>query len=115
MTCTVDLGQPTSIQSLETQFYLYQDAWIFLPQEVQWSVSQDGESFKSLPRCTPWGDALAPDARQAVVPVKLNGVDATARYVRMTLVNAGPCPEWHDAATEPSWMFVDEMVVNGKR
>ena len=115
MTCTVDLGQPTSIQSLETQFYLYQDAWIFLPQEVQWSVSQDGESFEALPHCTPWDDALAQDARQAVVPVKLNGVDATTRYVRMTLVNAGPCPDWHDAATERSWMFVDEMVVNGKR
>jgi hypothetical protein len=29
----------------------------------------------------------------------------------MTLPNAGPCPDWHDAATEPSWLFVDEFVV----
>ena len=54
MTCTVDLGQPTFIQSLETQLYLYQDAWIFLPQEVQWSVSQDG-SLSCRCRVAPLG------------------------------------------------------------
>ena len=29
----------------------------------------------------------------------------------MTLANAGACPGWHDAASEPSWIFVDELVV----
>lgn len=111
MTCTVDLGQPTTIRALETQLYLYQDAWIFMPQRVRWSVSSDGVRFVDLPGQSPWGDALRPDPRQTVVPVRLEGLDLEARHVRMTLENAGPCPEWHDAASEPSWIFVDELVV----
>ena len=111
MTCTVDLGQTMPIRALETQLYLYQDAWIFMPNEVRWSVSSDGVRFVDLPAQSPWGEALRPDPRQTVVPVRLEGVELEARYVRMTLENAGPCPEWHDAATEPSWLFVDELVV----
>ena len=111
MTCTVDLGQPTPIRALETQLYLYQDAWIFLPDQVKWSVSSDGVRFVELPGQSPWGDAMRQDVRQTVVPVRLEGLDLEGRFVRMTLVNAGPCPDWHDAATEPSWLFVDELVV----
>ena len=111
MTCTVDLGKPTSISALETQLYLYQDAWIFMPEAVQWAVSSDGRRFVDLPAQAPWDDALSPDGRQTVVPVRLQDLDVEARYVRMTLLNAGPCPSWHDAATEPSWVFVDELVV----
>ena len=111
MTCTVDLGQPIAIRALETQLYLYQDAWIFMPQRVRWSVSSDGVRFVDLPGQSPWGDALRPDPRQTVVPVRLEGLDLEARHVRMTLENAGPCPGWHDAASEPSWIFVDELVV----
>ena len=111
MTCTVDLGETTPIQALETQLYLYQDAWIFMPEQVQWSVSKDGDRFVDLPAQSPWGKATDPDPRQTVVPVRMDGLHVEARYVRMTLKNAGACPEWHDAATEPSWLFVDELVV----
>ena len=62
-------------------------------------------------RDSPWGASLDPDGRQTVVPLRLEQLGITARYVRMTLVNAGECPDWHDAATEPSWLFVDELVV----
>ena len=111
MTCTIDLGVSREISALETQFYLYQDAWIFLPQTVKWSVSLDGERFVDLEDQAPWGASLDPDGRQTVVPLRLEQLGITARYVRMTLVNAGECPDWHDAATEPSWLFVDELVV----
>ena len=111
MTCTVDLGQSMPIRALETQLYLYQDAWIFMPSRVLWSVSEDGVRFVDLPGKSPWGDALRPDSRQTVVPVRLEGLDFQARFVKMTLENAGPCPEWHDAASEPSWIFVDELIV----
>ena len=111
MVCTVDLGKRMSIAALETQLYLYQDAWIFMPESVQWSVSADGQRYVDLPPQAPWGDPFVQDGRQTVVPVRVGDVDVNARYVRMRLNNAGPCPDWHDAATEPSWVFVDELVV----
>ena len=115
MVCTVDLGAPFNISALETQLYLYQDAWIFMPRAVTWSLSMDGQRFVDLPAQAPWGNALEPDARQTVVPVRLEELGIEARYVRMTLANAGVCPAWHDAATEPSWLFVDELVVEASR
>ena len=111
MACTIDLGQNTPIHALETQLYLYQDAWIFLPEVVQWSVSNDGKRFVALPPQAPWGDALAPDSRQTVVRARVEDLNLNARFVRMVLQNPGECPDWHDAATEPTWLFVDELVV----
>ena len=61
MTCTVDLGQPTSIQSLETQFYLYQDAWIFLPKRCGGPSLKTGSlsSLRVAPLgATPWHQML---------------------------------------------------------
>jgi len=113
MMVTVDLGEPTALESVQVQCYLYQDAWIFLPQEVRWEVSKDGVNFDVLGRSKP-DDALAPDGRQTVVPFVLEGDGTQARFVRLTLVNAGVCPPWHDAATEPSWLFADELVVLGR-
>jgi len=111
MVCTVDLGDVLPIEALETQLYLYQDAWIFMPKEVKWSISTDGLAYVDLPAQHPWGDALEPNSLQTVIPVRLEQQGMEARFVRMTLFNAGPCPSWHDAATEPSWIFVDEFVV----
>jgi len=117
MTCVVDLGSVQSLKALETQLYLYQDAWIFAPESVRWSVSTDGSRFVDLPPQAPWGEgkALVPDGRQTVLPVRLDGLELEARYVRMTLLNPGSCPTWHDAATEPTWVFVDELVVETAR
>lgn len=114
MVCTVDLGAELPIEALETQLYLYQDAWIFMPSAVEWSVSSDGVRYVDLPPQSSWGDPLLPDGRQAVIPVRMEGLQVEARYVKMTLRNAGACPSWHDAATEPSWMFVDELVVESE-
>ena len=113
MTVTVDLGEPTALESVQVQCYLYQDAWIFLPQEVRWEVSKDGVNFDIVGRSKP-EDALAPDGRQTVVPFVLDAAGVEARFVRLTLTNAGVCPPWHDAATEPSWLFADELVVLGR-
>ena len=111
MECTVDLGALESLARLQTQLYLYQDAWIFLPSRVEWSSSLDGLHFKPIEAPSAWGDVFEPDARQTVIPVGVNVEGLKARYIKMRLVNPGVCPPWHDAATEPTWVFVDELVV----
>ena len=87
----------------------------FMPKEVRWSISTDGLAYEDLPAQHPWGDALEPNSLQTVIPVRLEQPGMEARFARMTLINAGPCPSWHDAATEPSWLFVDEFIVETPR
>lgn len=115
LTCTLDLGASMPIERLSTQLYLYQDAWIFMPSRVEWSVSMDGHTFKPLDEQVPWDDAMLPNPEQTVVPIGLSTSGVDARFVRMRLVNPGPCPAWHDAATEPTWLFADELVVEVAR
>tara|TARA_B100001564_G_C20402395_1_gene561790 strand:- start:84 stop:653 length:570 start_codon:yes stop_codon:yes gene_type:complete len=113
MVITLDLGEPKTLEVVQVQCYLYQDAWIFSPSEVRWEVSEDGDAFDALGR-SKFEGALEPDARQTVVPFAMEGAGVQARFVRLTLVNAGACPSWHDATTEPSWLFADELVVLGR-
>ena len=112
MVATVDLGGEHRIQEVGTGVYLYQDAWIFLPAAVLWEGSSDGQRWSTLARIAP-GDVMARDDRQQRMPLKaiVRPGAPPARYVRMTVNNAGACPEWHAAAGSDSWVFLDEMVV----
>ena len=112
MAATVDLGGLEKVAELELGTYLYQDAWIFLPAVVSWEGSTDGMKWESLARIAV-GDVLARDDRQERISLsaKVRPGSSAARYVRMTVSNAGPCPDWHAAAGSESWLFLDEMVV----
>jgi len=112
MTATVDLGAPQTIEEVATGVYLYQDAWIFLPASVLWEGSEDGKQWSTLARIAP-GDVLARDDRQQRMSLKavVRPGAPQAQFVRMTVTNAGPCPDWHAAAGSESWLFLDEITV----
>lgn len=112
MSATLDLGRPEKIAEVAVGTYLYQDAWIFLPASVLWEGSVDGVQWESLARIAV-GEVLARDDRQERIPLSaiVRPGSLPARYVRMTAVNAGVCPDWHAAAGSESWLFLDEMVV----
>ena len=112
MSATVDLGEVRPIQALGTGVYLYQDAWIFQPERIIWEGSLDGKDWFDLAQ-SETAAALKRDDRQMRLDVSVQSMapGMEARYVRMTAINAGPCPNWHAAARSESWLFLDEMVV----
>ena len=110
----VDLEEIIEIDSIFSNFYRYQDAWIFPPRFVEFSVSIDGDHYEVISQ-NDFKDATLKNDAQDIVTVnsgKLMGVHA--RYVKMRAVNSGLCPDWHAAATEPTWLFCDEIVVREK-
>ena len=72
----------------------------------------DGQSWYTLADYGP-SAVLKRDDRQLrlEVDVEVEAAGQGARFVRMTAVNAGACPDWHAAAGAESWLFLDEMVV----
>ena len=48
MEAVVDLGVSTEIQELETRWFMYGNAWIFLPKSVEYFISDDGKNWKSV-------------------------------------------------------------------
>ena len=111
MSITMQLPQRVMLDSLSVQLYRYQDAWIFLPADIYFGWSLDGEDWQG--QTVSLGNILEPTDLQDIVRVSLPA-NAEAEWIRMEAVNPGPCPDWHDAASSLSWMFMDELVVHAQ-
>lgn len=105
----IDLGIEQDIQKITLGFLHTTYAYIFLPTEVSFLVSQDGTSYKEVYRKSD------PSATQEATPVgkkdhsqTLN--DTRARFVKVIAKNT-TIPRWHSGKGKPSWLFVDEMMV----
>jgi hexosaminidase len=109
MEAIVDLGSEVQINEMETRWFMYGNAWIFLPASVEYFVSENGSNWKSIGKV----EGKVDERREGEFfePYTLQRVREKARYVRMVAVNHGPCPAWHDAPGEPSWLFCDELIV----
>lgn len=109
LVATIDLGETRPLHRLRAGFLQDTGSWIFLPAFVEWSVSREGGTFKSVAAFdhpTPAGTSAQ---RIQEDQVELPGT--LARYIRLRARNVGLCPAWHPGAGGPSWIFVDELVV----
>jgi hexosaminidase len=111
---TVNLEKEVDIDSLSANFYRYQDAWIFPPSSVEFSVSSDGENFEMISEVVFETSQDKNDA-QDILTISTGVLrKVKAQFIRMRAINSGVCPDWHAAATEPTWLFCDELVVREK-
>ena len=107
----VDLEDQTDIEKISLNFYLYQDAWIFGPASIKYLVSENGRDFTQVEFVDNL-EVLENDPRQTIINFNSGLLDGiSGRYVKVEVENAGPCPDWHAAASEPTWLFVDELVI----
>lgn len=106
---TIDLGEQTSITRLAGSFLQDQDSWIFMPEKVEFFVSDDGKNFKSVGVVE---NEVAQDAEDAVIQELEIRKRLNARYVRMVATSIGTCPDWHVGAGDKAWIFCDEVVID---
>ena len=105
----VDLGDLRRIRRVSAGFIQEQRSWIFMPESIEYSVSADGDSFETVARL---GHEIPLDLEGSVTrEFTAAGLDARARYVRVTARNTGTCPEWHPGAGHPAWIFADEIII----
>jgi hexosaminidase len=110
MTMIIDLGKDTLIRSVSTQWYMYSNAWIFVPERIEIWGSKEGESWHHLNT-----EILNEDlqhAEQHIRTLEQQLENSVYRFIKVVAVNQGACPEWHEAAGEPSWLFCDEIIVH---
>ena len=107
---TIDFGKEITFTKAGSNFFHYANAWIFRPEELIIEYSSDGKVWKE------WATIPAPiePSQSGELPLEYfttKSAPTTARYIRFTALTIGPCPTWHDAVGEPSWIFWDEVVV----
>ncbi len=105
---TIDLGQTISINKIGTHFLQDQGAWIFLPKQVEISISEDGQHFTKVHTQE---TALAKKETAEIQTITKKSINKKARYIKLFAKNVGTCPDWHPGAGGAAWLFVDEVIV----
>ncbi|MEK7248836.1 MAG: discoidin domain-containing protein, partial [Bacteroidota bacterium] len=105
----VDLGSKKEINEVALGCLQDNNAWIFLPTEVEFSFSADGKSFQKALKIA--NDVSPMDGTVQVKNFRTHVNGVRAQYVRVRAKNIGVCPAWHKGAGGKAWLFVDEIVV----
>ena len=106
----IDLGEAARIRNVTVSFLQNEPAWIFLPKDVEISVSSDGKTFDTISRVNVplKGFDPAPHVREVRSEAPIPN---PVRYIRVIGRNVGVCPSWHPGAGGKAWLFADEIVV----
>ena len=105
----VDLGGLEVVRRISTGFLQDQNSWIFMPVEVEYSISDDRVEFSVVAVVR----NNVPERQEGAIVKEftVRGVDRDARYVRIKAKNRGICPDWHKGAGRKAWIFADEIVI----
>jgi len=109
MIATIDLKKLISIQSISVGFLQDINAWIFAPEWVEFSVSNDNQSFISMEKIN--NPIKTNSTKEERVKYAVEIDNSNVRYIRVHAKNIGICPEWHIGAGHKCWLFADEIIV----
>lgn len=104
----VDLGEVMDIGHLSAGFTQDTRSWILMPTTVTFSVSDDGQQWKTV--LSP-SHQVAPDDYDIQQHDLGGAVQARGRYVKINAVHFGKLPSWHLGAGGDAYIFIDEIVV----
>ena len=98
---TIDLGEETEIESVETRFHNGQGQWIYAPEKVQ--VSIDNNLFK---------DYLVEKSNELLENFQVNFEGVKGRVITLKIPSYGIIPEGKQGAGQKAWTFIDEIIIN---
>jgi len=106
----VDLGGVIPVRECRARFLQDANSWIWVPLEVAFAASTDGDAYTEVGRDT----CRVSDKEQARVTqdfVAAARPGTTARFVKVTVAPRQACPAWHPGAGRPAWAFWGQVVV----
>ncbi len=110
MIAVIDLKKSMEISEVQMNFLKAVNSWIFLPENITIEISEDGNDYHLLTEQK--GDNSDRSYLVKSIPFDFTFDPVTARYLRVTAISMKTCPEWHRGYGKPSWIFVDEIIVN---
>ena len=109
MIIEIDLERIDTISQISMNFLKAVNSWVFLPIEVIVEVSTDGKIFVEVAN---FNEDLNDEnylVKSIPFNIKFNAIET--QYLRVTAVSIKQCPEWHRGFGNPSWIFIDELIV----
>jgi len=106
---TVDLGKYVQIRTVATTHLQNTYSWIFFPARVEYLAGNDTTEMK---RVAVFERPLTDEHDgPSIIEFREQFKNLSARYIRVKATNVAVCPEWHLGAGQPTWVFLDEIVV----
>jgi hypothetical protein len=109
MEVVLNLQKPAKIKKISVDFLQIILSWIFLPTQIEISISDDGANFKNISNIKneeslERGDVFIHTFVSEFEPVQTN-------YIKVKAYNIKICPPWHAGYPYKAWIFTDEIVV----
>lgn len=105
----IDLEKSQKIENISINFLQNHQSWIFLPKEVIFSISDDGENFIAFSKEKLKLSKTYEGKKIVNISKKVN---VKGRYVRVIAKNIKECPNWHRGKGKPAWLFADEISID---
>jgi len=104
----VDLGKMESIHKISAGFLQDIGSWIWMPTLIEYSVSDDNVNFNVVASIK---NDISNSDYNSIIKDYTSLCDTKARYIRVKAKGYGIIPSWHLGAGNPSWIFIDEIIV----
>jgi len=106
---TVDLKEIKTINKISARFLRDINSFIFLPESVEFSISENGKDF-SEPVIIK-NDVEQNNKKELIKEFEFLPKNVSGRFIKVKANNIGVCPAWHKGAGEKAWIFADEISV----
>ena len=112
MEVTFDFNTPRAFSKVTVQFLNRPVSWIFLPDYVILSVSNDGKEWLDINRSDFQHGRSTEKTyiREAKLP--FSEFTKPKRYLKIFAKNMGKCPKGHPAEGQAAWLFADEIIID---
>ncbi len=108
---TIDLGQPRIVNNISVNCLENVGSWIMFPTKMTVFASENGKTdFKMVGELTLNEDSKN-NKDSAIKRFTVNVNNTEAQFFKIVVKNLGILPSWHEAAGNPSWIFVDEIFL----
>ena len=105
----LDFGKKEKLSSLKINFNTNPYDWILMPKTMKVLTSDDGINYKEYKTFDIYEEVEK--SKTTIVTRNLDVKGLSSRYVRIIIENPGIIPEGLPGYNNPSWMFLDEIVV----
>lgn len=107
----IDLQKEISIKKVSANFLQDTRAWILMPTQVEFYVSNDNKNFEKVATVL---NEVNPKNYDVTLQNLTSKIAVKGRYIKVIARNFGKLPEWHQGFPfdADAFIFIDEITVN---
>lgn len=104
----LDFNEEIDIRKITIGTIQASSSWIFLPEYVAFSISDDGNNFTEIDKLS---HNFRQDNPETILHEFISVKRMRTRFLKVFGKNIAVCPKWHPGAGGRAWVFIDEVIV----